>query len=126
MCFSSNALEQQAYRFTEKIHNSSLLKIVRVDFIGKYVDIHSERPLDAQLNFGEHLPLIKNVILEDNNGMQFTIEPNEYGLEFANGEISYQQYLGAKKTEVRKLLIYKIGSTGVFTFIAGSFIYYFL
>ena len=126
MCFSSNAIEQQAYRFTEKIHNCSLYKIVRLDLIGKYVDFDPERPLDAQLNSLEHLPLIKNVILEDHFGKQYNIEPNEIGLKFACGELTYKQYVYSKKTEARKLLIYTLGSAGVFSLTAGSFIHYFL
>jgi len=126
MCFPNNAIEQQAYGFTEKIHNSSLYKIVRLELIGKYVDFDPKRPLDAQLNSGEHLPLIKNVILEDRFGKQYKIEPNEFGLKFACGELTYKQYVYSKKTEARKLLVYTLGSVGIFTLTAGSFIHYFL
>ncbi|MEH7883446.1 hypothetical protein V7654_03875 [Bacillus sp. JJ1609] len=126
MCFTSNAIEQQAYRFTEKIHNSSLYKIVRLELVGKYVDFDSEIPLDAQLNPGEHLPLIKNVILVDNFGKQYKIEPNKFGLKFASGELTYKQYVYSRKTEARKLLIYTLGSAGIFFLTAGSFIHYFL
>ncbi|MGA9224734.1 MAG: hypothetical protein WB217_00155, partial [Mesobacillus sp.] len=99
MCFPNNAIEQQAYRFTEKIHNSSLYKIVRIELIGRYVDLDSGTPLDEQLNSGEHLPLIKNVILEDHFGKQYKIEPNVFGLKFAFGELTYRQYVYLRKTE---------------------------
>lgn len=126
MCFSSNAMEHQAYRFTEKIHNSSLYKIVRLELIGKYVDFDSEIPLNAQLNSGEHLPLIKNVILEDLFGKQYKIQPNVLGVKFAWGEMTYRQYVYSEKTEARKLIIYTLGSAGIFSLTAGSFIQYFL
>lgn len=126
MCFPSNAIEQQAYRFTEKIHNSSLYKIVRLELIGKYVDFDSEIPLNAQLNSGEHLPLIKNVILEDLFGKQYKIQPNVLGVKFAWGEMTYRQYVYSEKTEARKLIIYTLGSAGIFSLTAGSFIQYFL
>jgi hypothetical protein len=128
MCFSSSAIEQQAYRFTEKIHSLSVYKILQIDFIGdqKPVEISHDQTLESQMVLGRELPLIKNIILVDPNGKKFSIEPNEFGLQFASGEMTYQQYVRTKKGEVRKLLLYTLGSVCLFTFFAGLFIKNFL
>jgi hypothetical protein len=127
MCFSSNAIEQQAYRFTERIHNSSLYKIVRIDLIGTSIKMDPEKSLESHLLDSDSIPLIKNIILEDtSNGKKYSVEPNEFGLKFAGGEITYHQYARTRKSEVRKLLFYTIGAAGIFIVSASSFIGYFL
>lgn len=126
MCFSTNAIEHQAYRYTQKMNTSSLYKIVHIDIIGHSLHIEKGQPLEAQLDFGGELPLIKNVTLEDESGKKYRVEPNEFGVGFAHGEMTYQQYLKTRKKEVTKLLAYSLGSVGIFITAAGAFIGYFL
>lgn len=126
MCFSTNAIEQQAYHYTEKINNSTLYKIVHIEMIGHHVIIKKGLPLEDQLDFGGQLPLIKNVTLEDYNGKKYIVEPNEFGVRFAHGDMTFAQYLKMKKKELTKLLAYSIGSVAIFITASGSFIGYFL
>jgi len=128
MCFTSSAIEQQAYRFTEKIYSLSLYNIVQIVFNGdqKSVEINHDQSLESQLVLGGELFLINNIILEDPNGKKFSIEPNEFGLQFASGVMTYPLYVRTKKSEVRKLLLYTLGSVSLFTFFAGLFIKNFL
>jgi hypothetical protein len=126
MCFSMNTIEHQAYHYTEQMNTSSLYKIVHIHMIGHSVHIEKGPPLEAQLDFGGQLPLIKIVTLVDGTGKNYAVEPNEFGVRFAHGEMTYQQYLKTRKKEVTKLLAYSLGSAGIFITAAGAFIGYFL
>jgi hypothetical protein len=127
MCFSSNAIELQAYSFTEKINKGNKYKLVQIDFLGdKSVKVDSGTSLASQLKHISDLPLIKKVLLEDADGKQYHVEPNELGLQFSNGELTYKQYLLAKRTGSRNLLFYTLGFTGIFILMAGTFIGNFL
>lgn len=94
--------------------------------IGHSVHIEKGKPLDEQLDFGGQLPLIKNVTLEEDSGKKYSVEANEFGVRFAYGEMTFEQYLNSKKKEATKLIAYSIGSAGIFILMAGSFIQYFL
>lgn len=127
MCFSSNAIELQAFSFTEKINMGSRYKLVQIDFLGDTsVKVDSGASLASQLKHRSDLPLIKKVLLEDVDGKQYHIEPNELGFQFSNGELTYKQYLLAKRNGSRNLLLYTMGFTGIFILMAGTFIGYFL
>jgi hypothetical protein len=127
LCFSSNAIEMQAYTFTEKIQKSSVYKLVQIDLIGdQFIKMDDDLSLETMLTHGEEMPLIKAVVLSDSEGRLYTIQPNEKGLNFANGEITYDQYLRSIKNETSKLVLYTIGITGAFSLMAGTFINYFL
>ncbi|WLR55591.1 hypothetical protein LC048_00795 [Mesobacillus subterraneus] len=127
MCVSNNAIEHQAYHYSEKIQESSLYNIVRVDFNGGTF-IKSVEGISFKDEFQdmENLPLIKSLILQSKAGKQFSVEPDELGVQFAKGYLSYNRYLLAKKQESRKLIYYTLGSTGLFTAMAWSFVSYFL
>ncbi|MBT2693652.1 hypothetical protein [Bacillus sp. ISL-55] len=127
MCVSNNAIELQAYHFSEKIQESSLYNIVRVDFIGgTFLECEQETSLRAEFQGIDNLPLIKNLILQTKTGKQFIVEPDELGLRFAKGELSYRQYLLAKKQKARKMICYTFGFTGLFIAAAWAFVSYFL
>ncbi len=122
MCVSGNAFELQAYSFTEKISRSTLYKIVRIDFIGGNI-------IEADLEHLKHegsLTLIKNIVLEDAKGKQYNIEPDEWGVLFATGEMTYNQYQRSKKLGTRKLLVFALGFTSALAVTAGLFINYFI
>ncbi|GAM11967.1 hypothetical protein [Mesobacillus selenatarsenatis] len=126
MCVSNNAIELQAYRFSEKIQESSSYNIVRVDFIGgTFLKCDQGISLRDEVQDIANLPLIKNLILQTKSGKQFCVEPDELGLRFAEGELSYRQYLLAKKQKSRQMLYYTFGSTGLFTALAWAFGSYF-
>jgi hypothetical protein len=122
MCLSGNAFELQAYSFTEKISRSTLYKIVRLDFIGG-------NSIEADLEHlkrEDNLSLIKNIVLEDAKGKRYNIEPDEWGVLFAAGEMTYNQYQRSKKLGTRKLLVYALGFTSALAIMAGVFINHFL
>lgn len=90
LCVSNNFVELQAYEFTEKIQESSLYKFVRFE-------------KSKNNNFGSEgvgLDLITQVILQDNDGALYPVEPNLNGLRFAKKEITYNEYkkLQSKET----------------------------
>lgn len=127
MCVSNNAIELQAYHFFKKIHESNAYNIVRVDFIdGTFLECDHEKSLRAEVQGIENLPLIKKLILQTKAGEKYSVEPDELGLQFANGNLTYSQYLLAKKQQSRNMLGYTFGFTILFTTMAWTFISYFL
>ena len=96
---------------------------MRINFIGdRYLAIDSDCDKDIQSIVGKELPLITNVILEDEFGENYSVEPNENGVRFASGEICYREYIQLKRSGIRKLFFYTIGSIGIFSISAWSVI----
>ena len=127
MCVSNNAIELQAYHFFEKIQESPLYNIVRVDFIGgTYLECNQAKSIRAEFQDLNNLPLVKNLILQTKEGNQFSVEPDELGLQFAEGVLDYGQYLSARKKRTWNMLGYTSGFTALFTAMAWAFINYFL
>lgn len=122
MCVPNNTIELQAYHFSEKIQAISKYEVVRVNFIGGSF-LEGDK---ARLQGIENLPLIKNLILQSKSGKQYRIEPDELGLLFAKGELSYSQYHQAKKKNYWKMFCYTSGFTVLFTTAAWVFISHFL
>lgn len=112
MCLTTNAIEQQALSICEEIRNHSNYKLVRLNFIG-------DQGLEVKNNSfsipEDRLPLVSNVVLEDSDGKTYKIEPNENGLRFAKGEITYNEYLRIKKKAGRQV-------TGIFFGTIGGFV----
>lgn len=125
MCVSNNAIEQQAYSFATKICKQSLYKPLRFDTIGN-TSILIETESSHQNSFDslkeEALPLITKVILEDKYGRLFSIEPNDIGLRFAKGDITYNDYLRLQKKGNRQLILIFLGVTGLFSGMSWVFI----
>ncbi|PKH10320.1 hypothetical protein [Planomicrobium sp. MB-3u-38] len=114
MCVSNNEIERQAYIMSEKIRENSVYKLVLIKFIdNKNIDLqnHSIEQILAK----EDLPLISKVTLEDEEGMRFDIEPNEIGLSYAKGEITYKEYKQMQSKE-NKLFI------GYLTLLSSGFL----
>ncbi|WP_226678930.1 hypothetical protein [Mesobacillus jeotgali] len=127
MCVSNNAIELQAYHFSEKIQESSSYSIVRVDFIGgTFLECEQGISLRSELQDKGNFPMIKNLILKTKAGKQYRVEPDELGLRFARGDLSYRQYLLAKKEKFRNMLWYTFVFTGLFTAVFWAFVSYFL
>lgn len=91
MCFSHNFIEQQAYEMSEKIKENTIFKFVKVECVGGSTPARS-----GHLN---ELAMISKVILEDDNGIIYSVEPSLEGLRFAKGEISYKEYKKLQKRE---------------------------
>lgn len=105
VCVSNNFVELQTNEFCEKIRNASLYKFVGVDY--------SRNNMNGKE--GNGLDLINTVILQDNDGTVYHVEPNSNGLKFAKQEISYKEYKKLQRKET-------IGVFSGFFLILGSFI----
>lgn len=105
MCISHNEIERQAYIMSEKIRMNSIYKPIKLEFIGgESIDLKNN-PLEDKLA-GKDFPLVSKLILEDREGMRFNIEPNETGLSFAKGEITYKEYKQMQTKESRRFIGY--------------------
>jgi uncharacterized membrane protein YebE (DUF533 family) len=58
--------------------------------------------------------LITKVILEDDNGRFFSVDPNINGLKFAKGEISYTKYNKLQKKNDFNMFVCFFGIVGFF------------
>ena len=108
MCLSNDAFELRAYEVSEEIRKNTIYNFVRVEAAsGKEVEF-SNGPKSI------HLELITKVILKDDVGTVYCVEPNANGLSFAKGEITYQEYNQIQKKEM-------IQGLSVFSVIIGAF-----
>lgn len=115
MCFSTNVFEKQASVISEKIIKNSIYKPISLDFIGeKNVGIQD---FIFQENGGEQ-SLITRIVLEDNAGLRTSIEPNENGLMYAMGEISYKEYKKTQNQDSRQFIGYFFAITSAFFLIS--------
>ncbi|WP_277584263.1 hypothetical protein [Psychrobacillus antarcticus] len=122
MCFSTNVIEQQALTISDKIIKYSIYKPVSLDFIGeKSVGIQD---IIKQSN-REKISLITRINLENNEGLQISVEPNENGLKYAMGEISYKGYKKLQSQENRQFIGYFFAISSVFLLISWASISWF-
>lgn len=123
MCFSTNVIEKQASVISEKIIKNSIYKPISLDLIGeKNVGIQDFK---FQENGGD--PLITRIVLEDNAGLRTSIEPNENGLMYAMGEISYKEYKKTQNKDSRQFIGYFFAISSAFFLISwASFRWFFI
>lgn len=114
MCISNNEIERQAYIMSEKIRNNSIYKSIGMEFVGTENLMFQNQPLEDILA-KKDLSLVSKVILEDSKGMRFAIEPNEIGLSYAKGEITYKEYKQMQNKESKLFIGYLVAlSSGFF------------
>ncbi|WP_338472955.1 hypothetical protein R4Z10_09630 [Niallia sp. XMNu-256] len=106
---SNNFLEHQAYEISEEIRKQSLYKWVGLEVSGN--DGMGIKKKNTQWNGNE---LITKVILEDKNGTSFSINPDQNGLRFAKGEITYKEYCKLQKKADVQGYSYFFGIIGFF------------
>lgn len=112
MCSSYDFIEQQALDMSEAIRKNSLFKVVRVEFSGGgSLEIQRDMIIQNVSDF------ITKVILEDQEGKLYAIEPSPIGLRFAKGEISFSEYQRLTKRETLSV----VGSFSIITGIFGLF-----
>ncbi|MDM5205381.1 hypothetical protein [Cytobacillus kochii] len=107
MCVSNNYIEQQAYEVSKEIRKNSLYKVVRVEVSDGSSDVFQEH--DDKWNGKD---FITKIILEDEKGTLYSVKPDDHGLRFAKGEISYKGYKQIQKKEDIKGFTYFFGITG--------------
>jgi hypothetical protein len=115
VCVSNNFVDLQANDFCEKILEHSLYNFVGVN--RSEINYHQKD--------GNELGFIKTVILQDNDGTVYYVEPNSNGLKFAKQEITYKEYkrLQRKETITAFSGFFLIG--GSFSAIMIAFVSYF-
>jgi hypothetical protein len=109
LCVSTNAIEHHAINIYEDMSNQTKYKIIKVNFVGSEIPIN-----DPDTDALDRLPMISSVILEDSDGIHYMIEPNETGLTFAKGEITYTEYLRIKQKAGRQMMGIFCGSIALF------------
>lgn len=119
MCFSYSFIEQQTHEMSKKIWESSLYKLIRVDFAGgNCFEVQSRLNdwVSLETEMGNKSALITKVILEDLEGKHYSIEPNDNGVRFAKGEITYNEYkILQKKGNALWITIFIVGILVFFT-----------
>ena len=108
MCINNDFIENQSYRVYEEISKNSLFKVTRVEFQEGYC----WEPQFEPFHFNKK-NLITKIILKDDKNNIFTINPDDIGLKFAKGEISYKEYLKFQKVDDIKWLGYSILGVGI-------------
>lgn len=115
MCFSNNFIEQQAYEMSKKIREHSRYKFLRLEFSGETRSGNQN---------GE--ALITKVILEDEDGTLYSVEPNPIGLRFAKGEISYKEYRKLQSKETSLVFVSLFAIIGFFSVVMFTLSRYFI
>lgn len=113
MCFSSNAIEQEAIKVTEQIKKKTIYKFVKADFINGHA--HED-----------DLNLISRITLEDHSGKKYCIEPNPNGLRFAEGTITFHEYKELERNEKKQGTRLLLLTITVYLASGGAFIWYLL
>ncbi|SOC40940.1 SH3 domain-containing protein [Ureibacillus acetophenoni] len=120
MCVNNDFIENQSNRIYEEISKSTLLKVARVEFQEGYCWEPQFEPIQFNKN-----NLITKIILKDDKNNSFTINPDEIGLKFAKGEISYKEYLRVQKVDDFKWIGFSILGVGIIISMMFTFYIYF-
>lgn len=125
MCISNNALELQAFHVFEQIQKCSIYNLLKIEFLGgKSLDLGNT---SNAFDYFEHpLELITKITLQDHEGNLFYIEPNDKGLKFSKGEITYTEYLSLQKKEDKQFVLLFVILTGSFFITGIAFLKYLL
>lgn len=116
MCFTHNVIEQQALKMCEEIRGHSIYNIVGIAAAdGQFRMIQENTSIESNLNLlpGEALPLITKVMLQDAHGREYSVSPDQAGLQFAIGKVTYKEYkhLQAKEKIQLTTILIASGST---------------
>ncbi|MCM3390502.1 hypothetical protein M3649_20660 [Ureibacillus chungkukjangi] len=103
MCVNNDFIEQYAYKMYEEINKSSLFTVVRVEGIeGTYLTSQILKKRWDRKN------LITKLILQDKYNNCYVVNPDSFGLKFANGEISYKEYEKLQKLDDFKWISFSL------------------
>jgi hypothetical protein len=107
VCSPFHFIEQQAFEMSEKIRKETIYKFVNVE-VSESSYIESQKSYahsnGYEYNSKPWAGYITKVILEDEKGALFRVEPSMDGLRFAKGEISYKEYNKRQKKETINLV----------------------
>jgi hypothetical protein len=107
VCSPFHFIEQQAFEMSEKIRKETIYKFVKVE-VSESSNLESQKSY-AHSTGCDHdsrtwAGYITRVILVDEKGALFSVEPSMDGLRFAKGEISYKEYSKRQKKETFNLV----------------------
>ncbi len=108
MCISNHVIELQAYQLSEEIRKKTIYKMKRVEVTDGY-----SLEVEKQGDYWNGTDLISKVVLEDSNGTLYSINPDDTGLRFAKGEITYKEYIQLEKSANMKGIIYLVALIGL-------------
>ena len=120
VCISSNFIELQAYRICEVMKNKSRYRMVRLELSDDFI-------IDPQNleSFRDGSKLITKAVLEDSEGKSYSVSPNQNGLRFVMGELTYKEYRKKEKYEDLKghsFLVLLIGLTLTIMYLSSIFL----
>jgi hypothetical protein len=128
VCSPFHFIEQEAFEMSEKIRNETIYKFVNVEVSESSSQGSQQYKVDSN-SCNEHSETwagyIKKVILEDDKGNLFLIEPSMDGLRFAKGEITYQEYGKLQKREtinIVSIFFMAVGLIGCLMFAVKRFL----
>jgi hypothetical protein len=102
VCSPFHFIEEEAFEMSEKIRNETIYRFVNVE-VSESSSLGSQPDKVDSNSCNQHsrswAGYITKVILEDDKGKQYLIEPSIDGLRFAKGEITYQEYRKHQKRE---------------------------
>jgi hypothetical protein len=103
ICIPDHFVEKQAFFILEKMISSTIYKPVEL-----HLNEGRKIPFECWESASQHssMVLIKRVILEDKSGLQYPVELDLAGLQFASGEISYGEYQSIKRNDTKKSLFF--------------------
>ncbi|MBM7607295.1 hypothetical protein JOD29_000532 [Lysinibacillus composti] len=107
MCINNNFIEHHSYQMSEEIRKNSLYEVVRVE-VSNGNSLKENEQWDSK-------ELVSKIILEDKNKNYYVINPDQFGLRFAKGEISYKEYKQLQKKEDFKLISFSVLGIGFLT-----------
>jgi hypothetical protein len=107
VCSPFHFIEQEAFELSEKIRKETIYKFVNVE-VSESSNLESQKSY-AHSNGCDYDSrtwegYITKVILVDEKGALFRVEPSMDGLRFAKGEISYKEYNKRQKKETINLV----------------------
>lgn len=116
VCFSYNYIEIQAYIMAKQIILQSNHIPIRLNLVGNSsIELKNRNlEIDKLQSKDGSLPLIKHIILHDQAGELYSIEPCENGLKFAQGKITYKKYFQNQKGENKKLFGFSLAFITLF------------
>ncbi|MBN8200052.1 hypothetical protein [Bacillus sp. NTK034] len=123
MCFTHDVIERQAFKICEEMKIHSIYSLVGVTTTdGPIRKIQENTSIESNFNLlpGEALPLITKVMLQDANGSHYWVIPDEEGLQFAKGEITYKEYKRLQAKEKRQLTTILLASGGTLFLLSWS------
>ncbi|MFE4524287.1 hypothetical protein ACFRCQ_19610 [Cytobacillus firmus] len=128
MCFTHDVIERQALKICEEMKMYSIYSLVGVATTGDQVKIQENTSIESNFKLlpGEALPLITNVMLQDAYGRVYSVSPDEAGLQFAKGEVTYKEYKRLQAKEKIQLTTILIASGGTLFLLSWSFLRFFI